>query len=293
MSTSQLLPLDLLPILKKRKFRTTKIARGEGEGTHPTKQRGFGIEFSEYRAYEPGDNPKHIDWNHFAKSDKLYIKLFHEEKALSILILVDSSSSMFTEEHKWNYVKRLTLALGAIGITSGERVSVSILQGKPLVNLSKLGQLVQIADLFTFSKSVSNHDFLEALITAQNKTKTPSQAIFLSDFLQTPETFSPILDALTQKNLALTGIQVLGLNDLDPLAGSKTSCEVVDSETGQKLVISLGSEQKKQYETLLEEHTSKIKDLFYKRNAKFFSVKASQEIEDLINNDFRFGGLLA
>ena len=292
MSANETFPLHLLPLIKRRKFRTTKILRGEGEGTHQTTQRGFGIEFSEYRAYEPGDNPKHIDWNHYAKSDKLYIKLFHEEKALSILVLVDSSSSMLNDTTKWMYVKNLTLVLSAIAITSGERISISILQGHPLINLTKLGQLKKVTDLFTYAEGLQDHDFLEALIFAQKKTRSPSQAILISDFLQPPSSFEPLLDALQVTNVALTGIQISGPTDLAPL-GAETSSEVVDAETGERIFLSLDTNQINEYHKLLAEHSQSVKEMFYNRRAKFFPIETSQNISEVINRDFRLGGLMS
>ena len=89
--------LELLRIRARRAFLGTK------QGGHVSLKRGHGIEFSDFRQYQPGDDPRHIDWSVFARSERLYVKQFQEEQDLTVLLLIDSTASMVTpsNEKKW------------------------------------------------------------------------------------------------------------------------------------------------------------------------------------------------
>ena len=75
--------LELLRLRARRSYLGTR------QGGHLSLKRGHGIEFSDYRKYELGDDPRHIDWSAYARSERLYIKRFREEQDLSVLLLLD------------------------------------------------------------------------------------------------------------------------------------------------------------------------------------------------------------
>ncbi len=83
-----------LSTVKNGQIRARLIVEGFITGLHRSPYHGFSVEFSEHRQYMPGDEPRHIDWKHFGKTDKYYVKQFEEETNLKAYILLDSSSSM-------------------------------------------------------------------------------------------------------------------------------------------------------------------------------------------------------
>src|SRR5438046_9119913 len=70
------------------------VVEGFLAGIHRSPFRGFSVEFTEHRAYQPGDEPRYLDWKILARSDRLFVKQFEEETNLRALILVDASRSM-------------------------------------------------------------------------------------------------------------------------------------------------------------------------------------------------------
>src|SRR3989442_2325272 len=95
------------------------VAEGYLDGIHRSPFRGFSVEFTEHRAYQPGDEPRYLDWRILARSDRLFVKQFEEETNLRAMILVDASRSMAwhgapTRLTKRAYADRLAAALALI-----------------------------------------------------------------------------------------------------------------------------------------------------------------------------------
>jgi len=284
------LPPELWRSIQQRQFRQKILIRSQGEGTHKTTQKGFGSEFSEYRAYEPGDNPKHLDWNHFAKTDKLYTKVFLEEKNLSILLFIDGSNSMRFSS-KWGYTRTLALALSAIGIKSSETISVCITPNMPLLNMNSIASLSRIDQTFQIAPSPDTMTLKSSVFSTLQRAKLPSQAIIISDFLDEPSVFSQTLDILRLKNVEITGIQILDDVDFNPL-GSLDLAKVVDSESGAEATISLPKDIKLKYSESLKRHCLEIQNLFFNRRANFISLSTDRDLTTVINRTLREGGLL-
>src|SRR2546426_4060103 len=95
------------------------VVEGFLAGIHRSPFRGFSVEFTEHRAYQPGDEPRYLDWRILARSDRLFVKQFEEETNLRAMILVDASRSMAwhgapTRLTKRAYADRLAAALALI-----------------------------------------------------------------------------------------------------------------------------------------------------------------------------------
>ena len=102
-----------------------KILAGKMKGERRSKRRGQSVEFADYRNYTIGDDLRFIDWNIYARLDKLFLKLFLEEEDLALYVLVDTSASMnYGEPNKALYCKQVAAALAYIGLVNYNRVNV-------------------------------------------------------------------------------------------------------------------------------------------------------------------------
>src|SRR3990172_9870234 len=125
---TNLLPPDLLAQLERLELVTRKIFRGRMKGERRSKRKGQSVEFADFRAYVPGDDLRTIDWNLYARLDKLIVKLFLEEEDLHFYTLIDESRSMdFGEPTKLDYAKQLAAALGFVGLVRMDRVKIETL----------------------------------------------------------------------------------------------------------------------------------------------------------------------
>src|SRR3954449_8916382 len=127
-SESTLLPPDLMAQLERLELVSRKIFRGRMKGERRSKRKGQSVEFADFRSYVAGGPLRFIDWNTYARLDKLFLKMFLEEEDLHFYALIDASPSMdFGTPTKLEYAKQLAAALGFIGLVRGDRVRIETL----------------------------------------------------------------------------------------------------------------------------------------------------------------------
>src|SRR4051812_17749869 len=128
---TELLSPELLAQLERLELVTRKIFRGRMKGERRSKRKGQSVEFADFRNYVPGDDLRLLDWNLYARLDKLIIKLFLEEEDLHFYALIDASMSMdFGDPTKLQYAKQLAAALAFIGLVRADRVRIETI-GQP------------------------------------------------------------------------------------------------------------------------------------------------------------------
>ena len=127
-TTSPLLSPQLLAQLERLELVSRKVFRGRMKGERQSKRKGQSVEFADFRKYVPGDDLRFIDWNLFARLERLFLKLFLEEEDLHFYALIDTSASMeFGEPTKLQYAKQLAASLGFIGLCRADRVKIESL----------------------------------------------------------------------------------------------------------------------------------------------------------------------
>src|SRR5438034_10305377 len=103
-----------------------KLLSGKLKGERRSKRRGQSVEFADYRNYVIGDDLRFIDWNIYARLDRLFLKLFLEEEDLSLYVLADVSKSCdYGDPNKAHYIRQVASALGYIGLVNYNRVTVA------------------------------------------------------------------------------------------------------------------------------------------------------------------------
>jgi uncharacterized protein (DUF58 family) len=125
-------------------------------GTHQSKQRGTSAEFTEYRLYRQGDDPRRIDWRLLARSDRAYIRLATDRAILPTTIVLDSSASMafpVVTRDKWRRAQEIAIALAAVVHADGDPVGVAIADDRgamrivpPRTRRGVVGEIARIVD---------------------------------------------------------------------------------------------------------------------------------------------------
>ena len=124
-SNAFLMQLERLAFISKR----SHVGAVKGERKSP--RRGSSVEFADYRPYEVGDDLRYVDWNAFARLNRLYLKVFIDEEDLCIHLLLDASGSMdYGTPNKFRYAVRLAAALAFIGFVNLERVGVAVFRDR-------------------------------------------------------------------------------------------------------------------------------------------------------------------
>src|ERR1700747_1793141 len=125
--TQPLLDPEFLARLEQLELGSKKIFLGRIKGERRSKRKGQSVEFADYRNYVVGDDLRFLDWNLYARLDKLFLRLFMEEEELHRWVLVDQSLSMdFGTPTKLHYARQVAAALGFIGLVNLDRVVVGV-----------------------------------------------------------------------------------------------------------------------------------------------------------------------
>ena len=108
------------------------VVEGFLSGQHLLPQAGFGIEFSQYRSYNPGDDLRRIDWKAFGRSDRFYVREAEVERDVTVRFVLDATGSMAHEESglsKIDYGRMLVAALAYLASRQGDRLRLHLVSG--------------------------------------------------------------------------------------------------------------------------------------------------------------------
>jgi uncharacterized protein (DUF58 family) len=235
-----MLPKELIKKIRRIEIRTNRLVNDVLGGEYHSVFKGRGMEFDEVREYQVGDDIRTIDWNVTARTGSPHVKRFVEERELTVLLMVDaSSSSQFgtTTLMKGELIAELCALLAFSAIKNNDRVGLIIFTDRiELYVPPKKGKshvLRLIRDLLYFRAQGKGTDIKEALEYLQRVQKRKAVVFLVSDFL-TDEPYDRALAIANQRHDVIT-IHVADPRELDlPPIGI---LELEDAETGEEIVI--------------------------------------------------------
>ena len=270
--------------LEKLRVRTRQRYAGMGRGMHLSPKRGSSLEFNDYRHYSPGDDFRHIDWGLYGRSDKLYIKLFQEEEDLLTYIFVDASASMGfpAADRKFEHAILTALALAYVALASGDRVMMRVLGGTgghldPSF-VSGRHRIVELARRLQNLKPGGQFDFATTLATELHAIRRAGKVFIVSDFLMLLNSVTRGLGMFTAASMDLTAVQVLGGREING-QGLDGDVEVVDSESGERLRVSIGERERTQYRDTMIRLTRQLKSFCLKRGLHYSLYTTDQDFQ--------------
>src|SRR6476661_610098 len=120
-----LLTPDLLRRLEQFQLLAARRAKSSSKGERRSRARGQSVEFADYRTYVHGDDFRYLDWNLFGRLERLFLKLYEEERELPVRIFLDASESMtFGTPKKFDFARQIAAAVGYVALCGFDRVSV-------------------------------------------------------------------------------------------------------------------------------------------------------------------------
>jgi uncharacterized protein (DUF58 family) len=258
-----------------------------------SKKFGVGQEFADYRPYVAGDDYRHIDWAAYARRDQLVIKLFAEEQELPIYIFIDASRSMtIGAPEKLLYAKKIAAALGYIGLCNLDPVIVVPFDAEMRVMSRRFQGRGQLSGLIGFLEaivSVGPTDMGRAVREFVQRQPRRGLCVLLSDFLDRAG-YEEAIRLLHYHRFDLLAVQVNDREELEPsLAGD---VEIVDSETGEQLVVKLTPAMLEEYKQRYHDHYAELDRLCQLFRRRYMPVTTDHPFEDLILDVFRKGGLI-
>jgi uncharacterized protein (DUF58 family) len=128
-----LIPADVRSRLKDLRLTARRAIGAQGIGVHHSRSRGAGLEFAQYRAYEPGDELRQIDWKLYARSDRFFVREAERESPLTVWIVLDATASMTQRDGergtRFDAARRLTACIAELALRQGDRFGLLVLHG--------------------------------------------------------------------------------------------------------------------------------------------------------------------
>ncbi len=282
-----MLPQTFTPELMKRLELFQLSARrsflGNRQGGHLSLRRGHGLEFSDYRQYEPGDNPRHIDWGLYGRTDRLYVKRFREETSLHLLLVVDGSSSVIAQpgDQKWERSRDIALALGYIASMSRDTISLlvpGIFSGPTVGGPNAVHHLAQQFRAIT-PGGLNNID--QSVARSLSELSTPGLVVVITDCLMAIDKLAALSQVIRSRSFDGTLVCVSGAHDSDPFP-QNGGYELVDSEDSSSRRVFVDDELRRLYQERYTAHISSIKKLMI-----------SNQIHTCLNTDYNIGDFIA
>lgn len=255
---------DFLNRLEALRLRTRKEVLGSQQGSYASPRRGTSLEFADYRRYTPGDDLRYLDWGIFARTDRLYVKLFREEVDLFVYVFIDASGSMAypSQRQKFSPASQLALALSYVVLANHDHVKFHMLGGKGPVSASPFYRgRHRIMNCVDFVSSISPQgplEFASALGEHLKRIRRPGKAIVVSDFLMPVSSYQQGLNLLRALDLDISVIQVLTRQEIDP-PFSRGGLALVDLEGGAEITLEWTPDLRRQYEEMLSLHNRELR----------------------------------
>jgi uncharacterized protein (DUF58 family) len=288
-----LLPPDLLRRLEQFQLLAARRAKSSAKGERRSKARGQSVEFADYRNYVAGDDFRYLDWNLYGRLERLFLKLYEEERELPVRIFLDASESMtFGSPRKFDFARQIAAAIGYVALCGFDRVTVfsfpdnaadAVARGALRAvrgRKSSLQFFENLARLNARGEAALNESLRRGAIEARQS----GVAVVLSDFLD-PAGYETGLGALVARGFHVNAVQILSPEELDP--GTFGDLRLVDSETGALQEVTFGKYRLKAYQETVQNFCQRLREFCSARGISFFSVSSAMSLETLLLKQLR------
>jgi uncharacterized protein (DUF58 family) len=236
----------ILMAIKDLSLAARQTIDGFMNGINKSKVKGPGLEFSQYRSYQPGDDLRWLDWKRYARSDRYYIRESEIETSISVRLLVDASLSMDHRDGaytKMGYARHLAAALGWLAFTQGDSVGLYIFREGTVHTLPARKDAQHMARFFhqlegiEAGGKVGNPIHYKHIFLGEQKREL---LIFITDLYERDGEVSRLLEMLAALGHEIIVFHVMAGNELEKDFGGYT--EVEDLETGERLTVNSGKD---------------------------------------------------
>ncbi len=270
---------ELLKKVRKIEIKSKGLTHNIFAGEYHSAFKGKGILFSEVREYTYGDDVRNIDWKVTARFNKPYVKVFEEERELTVMLLIDISNSQIfgSEKIKRDYIAEIAAILAFSAIVNNDKIGVIFFSDKVEKFIPpKKGRkhiLLIIRELLSIKPQGKNTDISIALEFLTNTIKKKSTVFLFSDFFS-PD-FSKALKIASHKH-DIIAIEIYDKREkILPKIGIITA---QDSETGQIFWINTNRNKiREHYKNYFEKHQKEIKEIFLKNKIDFISLETDKD----------------
>jgi len=279
---SQLFDSTFLHKIQQLALNARFILDGNSAGNRKSRSKGSSVEFSDYREYTPGDDFRRVDWNAYGRFEKLFIKLFMEEREAPVTIFLDVSKSMdWGEPNKTIASRRLAAALAYISLTNFDRVSMACIDE----DIQQMCKDVRGKNFFYKVTNVLENiqytggSHIQKAIESCHLQSGRGITVLISDFF-TQGCFHELLKYLIYKKQTVYVCHILSPQETMPSVNE--SVKLVDSETGETMDITVTPQLLNSYGKALNNFRSQIEQACIKWGAYYFPFSSEQAVEEMV-----------
>ena len=295
---SDLLTPDLLRRLEQLQLLAARRAKSSLKGERRSRARGLSVEFADHRNYVSGDDLRYLDWNLYGRLDRLFLKLYEEERELPVRIFLDASASMgYGTPTKFTFARQLVAALGYVALCGFDRVSLNIFPdptgSEPARELAVRGALRSVRSKKSsvpFFQNLASltaggvADFNASLKRGALEARQSGVAVVLSDFLD-PAGYESGITALVGRGFQVHAVQILAPEELNPTAFG--DLRLIDSETGIVQEVTFGKFRLHAYQQSVANFVQRLREHCQSRGVRFFSVSSATDLGVLLLKQLR------
>jgi uncharacterized protein (DUF58 family) len=268
--------------LEQLELASRRLTAGRMKGERRSVRRGQSVEFADYRTYAAGDDLRQLDWNAYARLERLFVKLFVEEEDVTVHVLVDASRSMdFGEPNKLDAARRAGAALAYLGLASMDRVSVAFLGDGEATALRPMRGKRRALELFRFLSEPRPErltGLAEAARAYASRMRGTGPLLLISDLMD-PGYLAALRD-LAGTRSQLSVLHLLAPEELEP--DVPPDARLVDNETGQAVEVSGDDDLVERYRARLAEWQAEIAAFVARRGGAYVSMTSDIDLADLL-----------
>jgi uncharacterized protein (DUF58 family) len=289
----ELLSADFLTQLERLTLLSRRSFRGRVKGERRSPRKGISVEFSDYRQYGVGDDLRYVDWNVYARLDRLYLKLFVDEEDLCLHLLVDGSASMgFGAPSKLEHAARLAGALGFVGLVGLVRVGVGVVRDRMAEGFTPArgrSQALPLMDFLGRLRAGGATSLNDGLATYALRSREAGLAVLISDLMD-PAGYERGLKALLERRFDVHVIHVLAADEMNPAFGG--DLRLLDAETDELRDLTLDGEALRGYHQRLREFLERAEQFCRNNEIAYHRVVTETPVEEFMLRQLK-GLLLA
>ena len=277
---------ELLKRVRKIEIKTRSLSRNIFAGEYHSQFKGRGMAFSEVREYQPGDDVRTIDWNVTARLNKPYIKVFEEERELTVMLLVDVSGSRdfgTVGDFKRDRMAEIAATLAFSTIENNDKVGVIFFSDRIEKFIppkkGKTHVLHIIRELLSFEPESPGTNIANALQYFSNAIKRRSTAFLISDFIVA----SPEAITAMEKPLLIAGNRhdMHAIRLYDPVDAALPNIGLIqlhDAETGRNHWVNTSlSSVRQAYSRRWQQNTERLDDLLLRTGTNHISMRTDED----------------
>lgn len=285
-STTRYLDPAALEAIGSMHVRARSLAEGIIAGLHRSPHKGGSVEFAEYVEYTPGQDPRHIDWKVFAKSDRVVIKQFEDETNLRVYLLMDGSGSMDYQSEeaplsKLRYSAFLAATFAYLFMRQGDAVGAMAFDDEVrhyLPASARTSHLDDLFYLFDHLKSDRKTAIEAALRTIAERARPRSLLMIFSDMLDGNDEILNLIKVLRSKRFEVALFHVIDPAELDLPFEGMTQFEGLE---GEGLLLVDPDDLRQRYMALMQEHLENVQRHCEQGDVEYVRFDTRQPLEEV------------